>query len=420
MPSSIVHPLKHGFGLGGWIPRALDPKAGLPDLGDPASDAYWMGRALVKAMDAVGIASPNPSVGAILCKDGATLGSGATEAYGGRHAERVALDEAGQARSASCYVTLEPCALPGKQPPCSDALIAAGIKRCIIGSLDPHPKASGLGLKRMRDASIEVVQGCLAAESMAWHFPFLAYQERNRPVLIGKWAQTLDGHLADDYDNSQWISGASSRLYTHWLRQKYDGIMVGAGTVLRDVPRLTARSLAASRQPHKIVYDPSGRLLQASAAVVAALEDELTIHGPLFYWCTAADVTIENSPFKGLADRVVLVKFPKGEPLSGLVSRLHDHHCQRFSYDMQSILVEGGAQLLTLLMREQLLDALHVFIRAGVLGGQKNRIGRTGRNDPSLTLMQRHDFRLLSSYQLDDDIVLECVHRRYRYWDSEG
>lgn len=418
MPSSIVHPLKHGFGLGGWIPRALDPKASPPVIGDPRSDAFWMGHALVKAMDAVGVASPNPSVGAILCRDGKLLASGATEAYGGRHAERVALDAAGSAVGASCYVTLEPCALPGKQPPCTDALIQAGIKRCIIGSYDPHPKASGIGIERLKQASIELVGGCLEAESMAWHFPFLAYQKLNRPVLIGKWAQTLDGHLADDRDQSQWISGSSSRRYTHWLRQKYDGIMVGVSTVLKDEPRLTVRSVPALRQPHKIVYDPSGRLMTASPSVVQALGDELNRDGPLLFWCTSEAVKISESPLKGLADRTVLVNFSKGASLAEVVGKIHEVHYQLFTYDMQSIMVEGGAQLLTLLMREQLLDALHVFVRAGILGGERNRIGRTGKDDPSLPLMQRHDFRLLSSYQLDDDIVMECVNRRYNFWDN--
>jgi diaminohydroxyphosphoribosylaminopyrimidine deaminase/5-amino-6-(5-phosphoribosylamino)uracil reductase len=194
--------------------------------------------ALMESMEGVGRASPNPAVGAVLVRDGRLLSKGATLAYGDRHAERVALDAVSDRqllRGASCYVTLEPCAGTGKQPPCTDALLAAGIRRIVVGALDPHPKAAGQGLKALAQAGITVETNVLGGECRAFLFPFLAYQQLQRPVVIGKWAQTLDGHLADDHGHSQWISGKKARAYTHWLRQKYDAILVGVGTAMLQV-----------------------------------------------------------------------------------------------------------------------------------------------------------------------------------------
>lgn len=424
--------LKSHFGLGGWIPRALDAGALLPTARD--ADEQGMLYALLSAMEGNGRANPNPCVGAALVKDGRLLARAATLSYGDLHAERNALAQlpADAARGSTCYVTLEPCGKVGKQPPCSEALIEAGIRRCVIGAEDSHPKVAGQGLAQLRAAGIEVAYSGFRGECYAWHFPFLAGLARQdsapRPTLIGKWAQTLDGHLADDSGRSQWITGPQARAYTHWLRQKYDMVLVGVGTALVDAPQLTVRDAAPPllRQPHKAIYDPKGRLSAAGPKVLAALRAELRAGGPQLYWIVEKGQTLSGNWWQEWEQEKILQRLSVEacSSWSEKLAALSAFYLEREGYPLQSIMVEGGSQLLTALLRADLLDACHVFIRAGILGGSEHRIGRlrvppqgdSARINPPRALMERHDFRLLASQQLADDIVLECVHRRYDFW----
>lgn len=421
MSSNRLALLESGFGLGGYIPRAIDSKAAPSRIPTSDRDRYWMAQALLEAMEAVGRASPNPSVGSVIVEAETCISRGSTQAYGSYHAERMALTAAGarELASSECYVTLEPCGgTGGKQGPCADLIVASGIKRVIIGSSDPHIKAAGLGLAKLKAAGIKI-DHALTNEANAWHFPFLAYQQKQKPILIGKWAQTLDGHLADDQGKSQWISGPKSRAYTHWLRQKYDAIMVGVNTVLVDAPKLTARdsALPHARHPHKIIYDPKGRLETASREALDALFDSTDSKGPLVYWCTGNSV---KAPAKTLAkyqDRLVHLPIIVLGDWDKLILGLSARHQEIFGHELQSILVEGGSQLLTLLMRADQLDACHIFVRAGVLGGSKHRIGRMHRGEnPSRDLMERDDYRLLATQQIEDDVLIECVHGQYDFW----
>lgn len=423
MATSGLSLLESGFGLGGYIARGIDQSAPLPHHDLIETDIDWMRLALVEAMDGIGRTSPNPAVGAVLVKDGLLISKGSTEAYGLLHAEAVAIKRADpvKLRGATCYVTLEPCGGAGKQAPCADALIAAGVRRVVIAATDPHPKARGLGLKKLRDAGIEVSIGILSSEAKAWHFPFLAFQQKKGPIVVGKWAQTLDGHLADDRDNSQWISGKRSRSYTHWLRQKYDGIMVGVQTVLQDKPRLTARDSAEphARHPHKIVFDPSGRLQSAEPEVIEALLAETDrSKGPVVYWCTEAKVTNYPSNLAPFSDRIIHLPTINFDDWPSYFLSLSEDHERRFGRPLQSLMAEGGSQLLTLLIRADQLDAAHVFVRTGFLGGSRNRIAQLHRGqNPSLDLLQRHDYKLLSTQQIDDDVLIECIHRNYDFWN---
>lgn len=392
-----------------------------PNLID--TDEGWMRLALLEAMEAVGRTSPNPAVGAVIVKDGKLLSKASTDAYGLMHAETRALQNvsAELLKGASCYVTLEPCGGRGKQGPCADALIAAGISRVVIAATDPHEKAGGLGIEKLRAAGIEIRLHVMESEAKAWHFPFLAFQKKKAPIVIGKWAQTLDGHLADDADNSQWISGKRSRSYTHWLRQKYDAIMVGVHTVLQDSPKLTVRDSAGPivRHPHKIIFDPSGKLQTASPQTVEALLSEVKNGGPLVYWCTEAKIHSYPPNLAAFKDHIIHLPTINFDDWDGFFLSISKDHESRFGRHMQSIMAEGGSQLLTLLMRSSQLDATHIFVRAGFLGGSRNRIAllHQGQN-PSLNIMQRHDYKLLAVQQIDDDFVVECVSRTYDLWDS--
>jgi len=414
--------LESGFGLGGYIPRAIAADAPPPSIPRTDIDRYWMAQAILEAMEGIGRTSPNPSVGAVIVKGEIEVSRGATEVYGSLHAERVALNAAAllgaDLKDATCYATLEPCGgRGGKQPPCADGLVTAGLGRVVIGADDPHKKAAGLGLNTLTAAGI-TIERALSGEAKAWHFPFLAAQHKGGPVLIGKWAQTLDGHLADDHNNSQWISGPRSRAYTHWLRQKYDAIMVGMNTLLLDSPRLTARDSAPphARQPHKIIFDPSARLATASSKVLEALFDSTSASGPIIYWCTKDKSIKLPLDLSSYADRLIHVPY-SDEDVPLLFKHLDAKHRERFGCELQSVMVEGGAQLLTLLLRADLFDACHVFVRAGILGGLRNRVGRLERGDnPVRDLMERNDFHLLATQQIDDDVLIECVSRKYDFW----
>lgn len=424
--------MSHGFGFGGWIPRSLSAAVRTTSIGSDQADRYWMSQALLLSMEAIGRSSPNPAVGALILQGSRIIGQGATMAYGDRHAEQMAIASVKNPLDlpgSTCYVTLEPCAGIGKQAPCTQALLQAGIKRCVIGARDPHPKAAGQGLRALRNAGIEVEFGILGEECRAWLFPFLAYQQLQRPVVIGKWAQTLDGHLADDKGQSQWISGPDARAYTHWLRQKYDAILVGVGTALADAPSLTVRDSAPpiARQPHKIIFDPKGRLCTGAAPVFTNLRQSLQADGPLLFYAVEHN-NWQAAPwmddFKGLLEPVLMPAQCTWLEFLGLLDQRYQ---ERMGYELQSIMVEGGAQILTLLIRDELLDALHVFIRAGILGGSRHRIGRLDPRDgasappvnPLLDLNARHDFQLVDTYQLGDDIVLECAHRRFKFWAAQ-
>jgi diaminohydroxyphosphoribosylaminopyrimidine deaminase/5-amino-6-(5-phosphoribosylamino)uracil reductase len=307
-----------------------------------------------------------------------------------------------------------------------EALLTSGISRIVVGALDPHPKAAGLGLKTLAQAGIAVETDVLGGECRAWLFPFLAYQQVQRPVVIGKWAQTLDGHLADDNGRSQWISGQRSRAYTHWLRQKYDAILVGVGTALADAPSLTVRDAAPPlhRQPHKIIFDPKGRLVHGRPEVFKNLRSGLQSSGPMLFYAVEAPHW-KAAPWKdAFADVLVPVLMPPQCSWQEFLRLLDHQHRARLGRELQSIMVEGGAQILTLLVRDELLDALQVFVRTGILGGSRHRIGRLDPRDgasappanPLLDLNARHDFQLVATQQLGDDVVLECAHRRFNFW----
>jgi diaminohydroxyphosphoribosylaminopyrimidine deaminase/5-amino-6-(5-phosphoribosylamino)uracil reductase len=373
--------LQSGFGLGGWIPGTLP--AGAADGGFvKESDAYWMSKALRRAMEAVGTSSPNPTVGCVFVAGGQQIAIGATEVFGGLHAERVAIEACSdrtRLAGATCYVTLEPCAHHGKQPPCVEALVATGIKRCVIGVVDPFHAVDGRGVAYLRQHGIDVSVGVLGPECAAWHFPFLAQQILGRPVIVGKWAQTLDGHLADDLGGSQWITGSQARQHTHWLRQKYDAIAVGGGTAVADQPALTVRDCGGSirRQPKKLIYDPEALLLSASPTQQQRLMDRL-LTGEVVFWGTKPLSRIgKHDHWLVRHDRVI--RIPLAEDDFSFASFVEKVGLAYPQYNegkaLQSVLVEGGPTLLTSLLDANELDAAHAFINPSVIGGQRHRLG---------------------------------------------
>jgi diaminohydroxyphosphoribosylaminopyrimidine deaminase/5-amino-6-(5-phosphoribosylamino)uracil reductase len=234
------------------------------------SERAWLARALALAGTVRGTSSPNPAVGCVLTRDGTLVGEGATAPVGGPHAEVVALAAAGAAaRGATAHVTLEPCAHHGRTPPCTDALLAAGVARVVVAHPDPHPVAAG-GAAVLRDAGVEVV-GPLPAgdplrEAVAVHLEgFLAVVARGRPHVTLKLAQTLDGSL--QVPGRRWVTGPVARAAVHRWRAAVDAVLVGSGTVLADDPRLDVRDVPSHHQPRPVVLDARLRTPVGAAVV---------------------------------------------------------------------------------------------------------------------------------------------------------
>ena len=201
------------------------------------SNRYFMQRALELAARAKGRTSPNPLVGAVVVKDGEIVGEGYHRKAGEPHAEVIALEAAGEnSRNATLYVTLEPCNHYGKTPPCTEAVIKAGISTVYVATPDPNPKVSGQGIARLREAGIQVHVGLLEEEARELNRFFFKYVTRELPFVALKVAMTLDGKIATRTGNSRWISNEKSREYVHQLRNTYDTILTGIGTVLADDP----------------------------------------------------------------------------------------------------------------------------------------------------------------------------------------
>ncbi|HEY9724740.1 MAG TPA: bifunctional diaminohydroxyphosphoribosylaminopyrimidine deaminase/5-amino-6-(5-phosphoribosylamino)uracil reductase RibD, partial [Oscillatoriaceae cyanobacterium] len=223
------------------------------------ADRQYMQRAIELAWQGRGWTSPNPLVGAVVVKDGQIIGEGFHPQAGKPHAEVFALDAAGdQARGATLYVTLEPCAHHGRTPPCAEKLIESGVERVVVAVTDPNPLVAGRGIQALSDAGLEVEVGVLPQEATRLNESFFKYIRTKRPFVAIKTGMSLDGKIATASGESQWITSEESRGHVQLLRATYDAIMVGVNTIVQDNPRLTCR-LPGGRQPMKIVVDSMAR-----------------------------------------------------------------------------------------------------------------------------------------------------------------
>jgi diaminohydroxyphosphoribosylaminopyrimidine deaminase/5-amino-6-(5-phosphoribosylamino)uracil reductase len=304
--------------------------------------------------------SPNPMVGAVVVRAGRVVGEGHHRWAGGAHAEIAALDEAGsRARGATLYTSLEPCGHQGRTPPCADAIAAAGIARVVSAARDPNPLVRGRGLRRLAKARIALDWSDASARDRAelQNEKFRVFVTRGRPFVLAKWAATLDGKIASATGESRWITGEESRRRSLLLREELDAILVGAGTVLADDPRLTRRLGNAGGLPHRrIVLD--GRLRVSEKARVFA--DPATA-------IVATAVAPRHPGARRLAERGVAVwslpgRRPGSVDLAKLLKRLAES-------GVTSLMVEGGSATLWEFFRAGLVDRATVFVAPRLLGG---------------------------------------------------
>ena len=323
-------------------------------------DEAHMRSALALARRGLGSTWPNPSVGCVLVRDGRVVGRGTTAPGGRPHAERVALDMAGDlARGATAYVTLEPCSHHGRTSPCADALAAAGVARVVAAMVDPDPRVHGAGIARLRAAGIPVETGLLEVEAEALQAGFLTRVRHGRPMVTLKLATTLDGRIATATGESRWITGSASRRMAHALRGQHDATLVGVGTALADNPDLTCRIAGYRRTPDlRIVADARLRLDPACHLASTARDTPTwVLHGPEA--SQARRGVLEDA---GL--HLIEVEAGKGGGVgpSAALQALGQAGLTR-------LLVEGGARLAGSLLREGLVDRLAWFHAPGVMGG---------------------------------------------------
>lgn len=325
------------------------------------SEEKYMRRALALACRALGRTSPNPVVGALVIKGEEVVGEGYHLKAGTPHAEVHALQQAGaRARGATLYVTLEPCCHYGRTPPCTEAIIAAGISRVVVATLDPNPRVAGRGVNRLREAGIEVKVGVLEMEARRANEFFFKYITTGVPFVAVKAAMTLDGKIATRSGDSRWITGEDSRRFVHTLRNIYDAILVGIGTVLKDDPLLNTRlDIPDQRDPVRVILD--GRLdIPLDSRIVATASQQRTV----VMTSTAAN----PGQAARLQDRGVEVVWidssPDTIPPQEVLKMLGKQ-------ELASLLVEGGGQVNASFLQSGLVDKVYWFIAPKICGGKE-------------------------------------------------
>jgi diaminohydroxyphosphoribosylaminopyrimidine deaminase/5-amino-6-(5-phosphoribosylamino)uracil reductase len=322
-------------------------------------DEYWMKRVLRLAEKGRGRTSPNPMVGAVLIKDGRTVGEGYHARAGEAHAEIIALKKAGaEARGATLYTNLEPCSHYGKTPPCAPALIEAGVKRVVVGMEDPNPLVKGKGLKMLKNAGLNVNVGILEEDCQRLNEAFCKYIQTGEPFVILKVAATLDGKIATQYGESKWITGEKSRRLVHRLRNQVDCVLVGVGTIFKDDPLLTAR-IKGGKDPFRIILD--SRLKIQEKARVIEQKPEKTI---LATTKLAPEEKVDYLVKKGVRV-LILDAIHEQVNLKSLLRKLGE-------MEMTALLVEGGSEINGSFLNQGLVDKIFLFLSPRLLGGDQS------------------------------------------------
>ncbi len=358
------------------------------------SDEFFMRRAIELAERGAGAVAPNPLVGAVVVREGRVIGEGWHRRFGEAHAERNALaacteDPAG----ATMYVTLEPCCHFGHQPPCVEAIIAARLRRVVIGCGDPNPKVAGGGVRRLREAGVEVTENVLADECRAQNRVFMHYITRHTPYVTLKYAMTLDGKIAAYTGSSKWITGAAAREHVQRQRALNQAIMVGRGTVQADDPQLTCR-LPGAPSPLRIICD-SGLNTSPEANVVRTAREVPTL------FATCCNDTAKIARLEQAGCRVwQITPGADGRPdPAELMRRLA-------AEGIASLILEGGAELAWSLLAAGLVQRVQAYIAPLLLGGAaaKGPLGGQGFAAPAAGVRLQN----LVWQRLGEDILLEA------------
>ena len=319
------------------------------------SDLAWMNLALAEAERGRGAVEPNPMVGAVLVRAGRVVGLGHHARFGGPHAEVMALQNAAEARGATLYVTLEPCCHHGKTPPCTDAILQAGVAKVVAAIRDPFPRVDGGGLAILRSAGVPVDLGLQAGTAAELNAPYLKRVTTGLPYITAKWAMTLDGKTAVASGESQWISSPGSRSLVHQLRGRMDAILVGIGTVLADDPQLTARP-AGPRTAVRIVLDSKALLPLNSRLVQTAHEVSVLVA------VSRQAPADRRHALEARGCEVVVFPGATRVPIMALLAELGQRA-------MTNLLVEGGGRVLGSFLEARQVDEVEAYIAPILEGG---------------------------------------------------
>lgn len=355
-------------------------------------DKIWMKKAIILAEKAKGRTSPNPMVGAVIVKNNKIIGKGYHKMAGEDHAEVLAIKNAGDnAKGATLYVNLEPCTHFGRTPPCVSAIIEAGIKRVVIGVEDPNPLVKGNGIKRLKEAGIEVKVGVLENESKKINEAFFKYITKKEPFVILKVASTLDGKIATSDGESKWITGERARQFVHHLRNQVDAVLVGIGTIFRDNPFLTAR-IRGGRDPIKVILDSRLRIPEDSNVI--KINPEKTIIATTEF---ASKDKMNKIKEKGV--KILTIKSKDGRvDLKELLSELG-------RMDIMTLLVEGGSRINGTFFDEGLIDKIIIFISPKLIGNDQPYGIFNGKGVK--TLSEAKVIKGLNFRRMGEDIYIE-------------
>ncbi len=351
------------------------------------SHERWMARCLALAREAEGRTAPNPMVGAVVVDRGRAIGEGWHARAGSPHAEVGALERAGErAQGATLYVNLEPCSHHGRTPPCTEAILRAGIARVVVGMTDPDPRVDGRGVARLREAGIEVLVGVGEADCVELNRAFVTAITRGRPLVALKAAATLDGRIATESGESQWITGPTAREHVHGLRDRYDAILVGSGTALADDPRLSCR-LDGGRDPLPVLLDARLRV-PASARMFASSA------GALVYSTRPAPV---EHP-------ATVVQVPSASGGGVELAAVLEHLVRR---GVHSVLVEGGARIHRAFLEAGLVDRVLLYLAPRILAGGPGWVAGPGVG----ALADAYELERVGVTPLGPDLLLEFRRR---------
>lgn len=318
-----------------------------------------MQEALRLAAKGRGRTSPNPLVGAVVVQGETIVGKGYHQAVGGPHAEVNALHDAGsRARGATLYVTLEPCNHQGRTPPCTRAILEAGISRVVVGMADPNPRVAGGGIEALQARGLTVEAGILENRCRLLNQPFIKHALTGLPYVTLKAAMTLDGRIATRTGDSRWISNERSRHFVHVLRSRVDAVAVGIGTALADDPQLTARLPKARncRQPVRLVLDSNLKLPLPSQLVQTARQVPV--------WVACSDAASPAKASSLAQAGITILRLPVASGTVDLTALLEELGRR----DLNSLLVEGGARVIGAFLEQRLADEFHFFYAPKILG----------------------------------------------------
>lgn len=338
-----------------------------------------------------GRVSPNPMVGAVIMKDDEIVGVGYHREFGAEHAEVAALQSVtSEASGATLYVNLEPCVHVGKQPPCVEAIVAAGIRRVVVGTRDPNPLVNGRGIEQLSAAGVEVASGVLERECQELNAAFFKFMTRGLPLVTLKIAQTLDGKIAAANGSSKWITSERSRRLVHRMRSQSDAVLVGIGTVLSDNPSLNVR-LVRGRNPKRIVLDSRLRIPLTAELLNDALADQTIIATT----GQAAEKRVKEIKNKGAEVWQISSNGQGRVDLRSLCRELA-------KAGIASVLVEGGGEVFSAFLRDRLADRAAIFVAPKILGA-----GVAATHDLEIaSLEQSIELRDVRRRKIDEDLLL--------------